>query len=103
MDINFDNLVEATNGLSELGYTLDFKLQFDSIYCQEVGLCLMPDEFVIDKIWHFEDDSSADNLSVLYAISSKDGSRKGTIIDASGIYADAFSDEMLAKLKFRNT
>lgn len=98
---NYNNLIEAINGLKKQGYTEDFNIQGECLECQRGYYKMFHNDFEIDKIYRFEGDgSSPDDSSILYAISSEKFKVKGTMINSYGIYSDAIADEMLAKLKF---
>lgn len=98
---NYDNLIEAINGLKKQGYTEDFNLKEECIECRSGQYKIFHNEFEIDKVFRFEGDgSSPDDSSILYAISSDKFKLKGTMINSYGIYADEIANEMLHKLKF---
>lgn len=94
----YDTLVDALNDLKQRGYTTDFNLAFDQIKCMETGICLLPSEFEITGFYRFEGMTNPDDSSIVYTIEAKDGSMKGTLVSAYGVYSDAVSDEMLQKL-----
>ena len=95
---NYDTVVAALTGLKSRGYTLDFNIAFDTIICDEKGICLNPNEFEITEIYRFEGDTNPDDEDVVYAVQSKDGAIKGSITSAFGIYADTVDTAMLQKL-----
>ena len=95
---NYDTVVAALAGLKARGYTLDFNIAFDKIICHENGLCLNPNEFEITQVYRFEGDTNPADEDIVYAIESKDGSVKGSMTSAYGLYADAASTEMINKL-----
>ncbi len=94
----YENLVEAVNDLKQRGFTTDFTLAFDTLQCKHTGIQLSPAEFEIVEHHRFEANTDPDDSSVLYAIQSKDGTKKGILISAYGVYADAASEEMIQKL-----
>ncbi|MBI2275499.1 MAG: phosphoribosylpyrophosphate synthetase [Bacteroidetes bacterium] len=94
----YENLVEAVNDLKQRGFTTDFTLAFDTLQCKLTGTQLSPAEFEIVEHHRFEANTDPDDSSVLYAIQSKDGTKKGILISAYGVYADAASEEMIQKL-----
>jgi len=98
---NYDTVSEAINGLAERGYTLDFSLRNDHIFCNDQGVQLRPDDFVIDEVYRFEGYTNPDDESIVYAISSTDNRLKGTLVNAYGTYADTASEELVSKLKIR--
>ncbi|MCW3089564.1 MAG: phosphoribosylpyrophosphate synthetase [Ferruginibacter sp.] len=95
---NYDTVVAALSGLKAKGYTLDFNIAFDNITCNEKGLCLNPDEFEITEVYRFEGETNPDDEDIVYAVESKDGSIKGTMTSAYGLYADPVSNDMIQKL-----
>jgi hypothetical protein len=95
---NYDTVVAALSGLKAKGYSLDFNIAFDKITCNENGLCLNPNEFEITEVYRFEGDTNPADEDIVYAIESKDGSVKGSLTSAYGMYADTVSTEMLQKL-----
>lgn len=98
---SYSNLVEGINGLKKQGYTEDFNLKENCLECRNGQYKVFHDEFEIDKWFRIEgDDSSADNSSILYAISSDKYGLKGILVNAYGVYSDRIADEMLSKLKF---
>ncbi|MEP7143920.1 MAG: phosphoribosylpyrophosphate synthetase [Ferruginibacter sp.] len=80
------------------GYALDFNIVFDKIICRENGLCLNPNEFEIVQVYRFEGDTNPDDEDIVYAFESKDGTIKGSMTSAYGVYADTVSTEMIQKL-----
>ena len=95
----YDTLVDALNDLKKRGYTTDFNLAFDQLKCEDNGVCLAPSQFEITSYYRFEGMTKPDDSSILYVVEAKDGSMKGTLINAYGVYSDPVSDEMLQKLK----
>ena len=96
---HYDNLVEALDGLKKEGYTYDFNLQFDKIYCKALSKGFSPNTFQIEETIHFEDeDSSPESRSFLFVITTTTG-EKGYMIGASSIYDESMSEELLESLK----
>ncbi len=95
---NYDTVVAALNGLRSQGYTIDFNIEFDKLICSEKKIILHPEDFEITKVFRFEGDSNPDDEEVVYAVESKDGAKKGVLVSAYGIYAEATSSEMLKKM-----
>lgn len=97
----YNNILEAIEGLKAQGYVEDFNLKENCIECRSGQFKVFHNEFEIEKTFRFEeDDSSPENSSILYAISSEKYGLKGTMINSYGIYSDTIADEMLNKLKF---
>jgi hypothetical protein len=97
---NYDTVTGALNALKAKGYTLDLNIAFDNIHCREEGICLNAGEFEIREVYRFEGETSPDDEDIVYAIESKDGTIKGTMTSAYGMYADGISPEMMKKLAF---
>ena len=95
---NYETVVAALNGLKAKGYSLDFNIAFDKIICNDTNVCLNPHEFEITEVYRFEGDTNPDDEDIVYAIESKDGTIKGTMSSAYGLYADAVSNDMIQKL-----
>jgi len=96
---NYESLVDALRDLKTRGYTQYFEMEYFTIYCGLLDIRLTPEEFTVDETYRFEDDSTPDDSSVLYVISSKDGKIKGTLVDAYGVYAENMSFDMAMKLE----
>lgn len=94
----YETVVAALSGLKAKGYSLDFNIAFDKIICNENDLCLNPNEFEITEVYRFEGDTNPADEDIVYAIESRDGSIKGSLTSAYGMYADTVNTEMLQKL-----
>ncbi len=98
---SYNNLVEGINDLKKQGYVEDFNLKENCLECRNGEYKVFHDEFEIDKWFRIEGfDSSAENSSILYAISSEKHGLKGTMVNAYGVYSSSIANEMLSKLKF---
>ena len=95
---SYDTLSEALNGLNKSGYTIDFNMQSDSIYCKALGESFKPDDFEIVEFHRFEGNSDPADESIVYALRTKSG-RQGVLVDGYGLYSDPLNSEMVQKLK----
>jgi len=95
---NYDTLSEAIKDLQKRGYSYDFNLTPECLECASLKLEINPEDFEVDEIYRFEGMSSTDDNSILYAISSKNGT-KGLLVDAYGVYAENISEAMRKKLR----
>jgi hypothetical protein len=93
----YNTSLEALIDLKDRGYTSDFSIESNGIYCPGLDLRLSPQDFHIDEYYRFEGMTSPDESSVVYAISSTDGV-KGILIDAYGVYAENLNFDMAKKL-----
>ncbi|UAY53619.1 phosphoribosylpyrophosphate synthetase [Ferruginibacter albus] len=95
---SYDTVTDALNGLKAKGYTTDFNIAFDKLICSSTNVCLTPGEFEITEVYRFEGETNPSDEEVVYAVESKNGDMKGTLVSAFGIYSDAVSDDLLKKL-----
>jgi hypothetical protein len=95
----YDTVSEAVNDLNVRGYTQEFTVKGNCLYCHTNEAQLRPDEFTIDEVYRFEGNTDPADESVIYAVSSTDGSMKGILVDAYGAYADTASEELVSKLQ----
>jgi len=77
----------AIECLDHEGFTEHFAVNGGSLRGLDGGKAFRPDEVVIRKLARFEGVSDPDDMSIVYAIESWDGTR-GTLVDAFGVYAD---------------
>lgn len=93
---DYTDLVEATQGLREKGYTSDFKIidkpgtedeaeafQLESL---STGKVYNSNQLKIKEHYRFEGPSNPGDMSVVYAIECE-GGEKGSVIDAFGTYS----------------
>lgn len=95
----YDTLSEALSDLKTRGFTVDFNLAFDHLKCSSTGVCLNPAQFEITEYHRFEGMNDPDDSSVVYAVESLDGTMKGVVVSAYGVYSESISEEMIQKLK----
>ena len=96
---NYESLADALNDLRKRGYETDFETQSPCLYCSDLDLRLIEEEFHVDEVYRFEEDSNSDDNAVVYAISSSAGI-KGTIVDGPGASSGNISFEMAKKLQY---
>ena len=94
---SYTTLSEAINDLKKRGYKEDFNLQPTCLECASLNLTIHPEDFVVDEFHRFEGMSNPDDNSIIFAISSKDGT-KGTLVDAYGMYSENLTEPMIRKL-----
>lgn len=97
---SYDTVTEAMADLKKLGYTIDFSIltEKECLICHLTSTVLSPDDFEIDSFYRFEGDSDPGDQMIVYAISSKDNSLKGIVVNAYGIYADNSTSKIIKKL-----
>jgi hypothetical protein len=96
----YTTMTEALEGLKQRGFTANFEFLNNTFRAVDGGKTFVPDELTIVEHHRFEGASDPDDLSVLYAIESTDGTR-GTIADAFGPYANPDLGAFLKTVKMR--
>ena len=96
---NYESVADALDDLRKRGYEADFETQSPCLYCSDLDLRLIEEEFHVDEVYRFEEDSYPDHNAVVYAISSSTGI-KGTIVDGFGASSGNTSFEMAKKLQY---
>ena len=99
-DKRYTNMVEAIEELEKRGFTANFEFLDQTFRDVDSGRTLKADELTIVEHHRFEGASDPDDMSVIYAIESDDGS-KGIIADAFGVYANPDLGGFLDKVKLR--
>ena len=94
----YDTVTEALKDLKLQGFNIDFNIAFDKIICSDNKVCLNSNEFEITEVYRFEGETDPGDENVVYAIESKDGTIRGTMSSAYGMYAESISTEMIQKL-----
>ena len=94
----YATLSEAIEALKSQGYTEDFNLLEDCLQCKANSSKYFSQHFNVDKFFRFEGMTDPEDSSILYAITTDDGS-KGLLVDAYGAYAQSISAELLQKLR----
>src|ERR1700761_2043183 len=93
----YDTVVEAVKGLKQRGYSIDFNLEADRIFCSEPTVALRPADFEIVEFYRFEGPSDPGDEAAVYAIESLTG-QKGVLVTGFGISAEGVGEEMIEKL-----
>jgi hypothetical protein len=78
-------LVQILHEVREKGYVCDFELTVAGLFCKKCNEVFKPEDLVIERVYRFEGDSSADDMAVLYGVKASNG-MKGVLIDAYGTY-----------------
>ena len=75
----------------------DLSVEDGQLICKDTKERFNPDEVLIDKVYRFEGESDPEDMSIIYGIESKSGT-KGILLDAYGIYANAEISEFIKKV-----
>ena len=80
-------LANVMQDLAARGFTEQFKAVPGGLLALRSGQTFAPSEVVIREDYRFEGESDPDDMSIVYAIETRNGVR-GTLADAFGVYAD---------------
>jgi hypothetical protein len=69
------------------GFTANLGVVAGTLRVLDTGHVLRSEDVVIREVHRFEGESDPDDMTVVYVLESKDGTR-GVLVDAFGIYAD---------------
>jgi hypothetical protein len=72
------------NELKRRQYSLEFRREAAGLYCNELHLQIMPENFSVDESYYFEEIETPDADRVLYAISLSQ-EVKGFLIDTCNV------------------
>lgn len=101
MQVNqFETLTEALADLHQRSFKNSFEVLENGAKCIETGEIFEPENITIEEYHRFEGESNPDDMSVVYAISTKTG-LKGTFIDAYGTYSNSYISGFLKRVKFK--
>lgn len=96
--ISYDTVSEALAGLKERGFRIDFNLAFDKVICRESGIFLYSSDFEIVEVHRFEGETDPGDENTVYALQSKDGNTRGSLVTAYGTYSEDLDTDMIRKL-----
>jgi len=95
---SYDTLSQAVADLNLRGYTLDFNLQRNSVYCKDLDRSFPPEDFNIIAFYRFEGNTDPSDEAIIYALETTSG-HQGILVDGYGVYAEPMTAEMVQKLK----
>lgn len=98
MPYEMTTLSEAIEKARMKGFTNDFVMSENGFMCSNTKEKFKPEDLQITKVYRFEGMSDPDDMSVLYLIESKSGT-KGILVDAFGTYADSDGKELASFLQ----
>ena len=93
-------LTGTLDDLAQRGFGARFGVVGDALRAVEGGKTFRADELTIRGYYRFEGVSDPDDMSIVYAIESRDGTR-GTLVDAFGVYADPAVGAVLRNIPIR--
>jgi hypothetical protein len=96
----YKTMAEAVEALKRRGFTANFEWQKAAFRDASTGRSFPAEHLTIVEHHRFEGPSNPDDMSVLYVIEARDGTR-GTIADAFGPYANADLGAFLMQVRMR--
>ena len=96
----YTSMAEAIQGLMKRGFTANFEFLEKTFRDVDSGRTFRAEELTIVEHYRFEGTSDPDEMSVVYAVESDDGT-KGIIADAFGVYANPELGGFLSKVTIR--
>lgn len=90
---SYDTVTEALADLKTRGYTYDFNLRQNRLYCVQQRKYEML-EAEIEETYRFEGNTDPADEAVVHALVTKDGQR-GTFVNGYGPSADPESEDLL--------
>jgi hypothetical protein len=98
LPIDHTHEMPAIARLERAGFTAEFKADGDAVRVTGTTQRYVPDELLIRDYYRFEGTSDPDDMSVIYAVEARDGTR-GTLIDAYGSYADPAIGNLISQIE----
>jgi hypothetical protein len=86
--------------LARAGYTAGFRAEGDMLRVIGTRQRYAAEDAFIRDFYRFEGVSDPDDMSVIYAVETRDGTR-GTLIDAYGTYADPDIAAIVDRMELR--
>jgi hypothetical protein len=94
----YENVVVAINDLMKRGYTENLSLEGETVDDKANDIKMTADDFEIDEFYRFEGESNPDDMSIVYAVTSKKYHLKGVLVNSFGTYANNSESAINAKL-----
>jgi hypothetical protein len=86
--------------LADRGFTDEFAVAGDGLRATGALRTFRAEDLTIREFHRFEGVSDPDDMSIVYAIESKDGTR-GTLVDAFGVYSSPAVTRVLERVPIR--
>jgi hypothetical protein len=99
MSVNeYRDVTQALAELARRGYTANFEYLDGVFTAVDSGRTFRPEDLTIVEHHRFEGESDPDDMAIVYAIESRDGTR-GVLVDAFGSYATPMLGEFLSRVR----
>jgi hypothetical protein len=90
----YTSMAQAIQELKKRGFTANFEFVDQAFRDVNSGKTFKAEDLAVVEHYRFEEASDPDDMSIVYALKSNDGTR-GTIADAYGVYANPQLAEFL--------
>ncbi|MDL2403923.1 hypothetical protein [Rhizobium mayense] len=98
MSLEVNDVVEAVSELIKRGYDREYRIKDGGLYDLGTGMMVRTSEIHVDASLRFENGSSRDDGSNVYAITDGETKGKGLLIDAFDTLDQDCSRELFARL-----
>jgi hypothetical protein len=92
------SITECLDILQRKGFVDQFRVEAGGMVSTSGGKKYAPDDALAVDFFRFEGITDPEDMSILYAIETVDG-KKGTLIDAYGLYADPEVSEFVKEME----
>ena len=96
----YQTMTEALENLKTRGFTANFEFLNSTFLAIDSGRAFQAGDLTIVEHHRFEGVSDPDDMSVVYAIETADGTR-GILVDAFGVYANPDLGAFLKNVRMR--
>lgn len=96
--MSLDTVTDTIEDLAQRGFTDHFMVRGRTLVAIDAGRPFLPRDVVIREYHRFEGVSDPDDMAVVYALESREGT-KGVLTDAYGVYSDPAVGAMLDILR----
>lgn len=90
-------LSQKIEEMRKLGFTTNFTVKDDTVINLDEDVYVNVQELDVKHIFRFEGMTNPSDLSILYAVETKDG-KKGTLVDGYGV-SSSISKELSKKIQ----
>jgi hypothetical protein len=95
-----ETLAGTLADLAARGFTAAFAVAGDGLRAAGTARTFRPEDLTVREFHRFEGISDPDDMSIVYAIESRDGTR-GTLVDAFGVYSNPAVSRVMERVPIR--
>jgi hypothetical protein len=90
--------LKVLDRLADLGFKNTFQIKDGELHCVESEQSFPPENLLLKGAYRFEGPSNPDDMSIVYALETTDGTR-GIIMDAFGVRANRAISEFMGRVQ----